>query len=80
MYLDANNNAAVLDELGEAGAVVCVLVEGFMEEDDPADTVVNALVSCEEQLAVATPVLLCVLNPDGIQTFRHAACTQHTEV
>lgn len=76
MYLDANNNAAVFDELGEGSAIVCVLVEGFVEEDDSSDTVVDALVGCEEQLAVATPVLLCVLNPDGIQTFSHAACKQ----
>lgn len=49
-----------------------------MEEDDPSDTAVDALVGCEEQLAVATPVLLCVLNPNGVQAFRHAACKQHT--
>lgn len=77
-YLDANDNAAVFDELGEGSAVVCVLVEGFVEEDDPSDAAVDALVGCEEQLAVATPVLLCVLNPDGVQTFPHAACRQHT--
>lgn len=77
-YLDADNNATVLDDLGEASAVVWVLVEGFVEEDDASDAAVDALVGCEEQLAVATPVLLCVLNSDGVQTFGHAACKQHT--
>lgn len=78
VYLDADNNAAVFDELGEASAIICVLVEGFMEEDDSPDTAINPLVGCEEQLAVATPVLLCVLNPNGVQTFCHAACRWHT--
>lgn len=74
MYLDADHDAAVLDELGEVGAVVGALVEGFVEEDDPSDAAVNALVGREEQLAVATPVLLRVLHPDGVQPLGHAAC------
>lgn len=80
MYLNANNNAAVLDELGERSPIICALVECFMEKDDASDAAVNALVGCEEQLAVAAPVLLCVFNPYGVQTFRHAACRQHTYI
>ena len=79
LYLDSNNNATVLDELGEASAIICVLVEGLVEEDDPSDAVVHALVGCEEQLAVAAPVLLCVLNPDGVETFGHAACKWYND-
>lgn len=45
-----------------------------MEEDDPSDAAVDALVGCEEQLAVAAPVLLCVLHPDGVQALRHTTC------
>jgi len=75
-YLDANHHVPVPDELGEVGAVVCVLVEGLVEEDDAPDAVVDALVGREEQLAVATPVLLRVLHPDGVQTFPHAAWKQ----
>lgn len=74
LYLDADDDATVFDELREADAIICVLVEGLVEEDDPADEVVHALVSCEKQLAVAAAVLLRVLNPNGIQTFGHAAC------
>lgn len=44
-----------------------------MEEDDPSDAAVDALVGGEEQLAVTAPVLLRVLNPDGVQAFCHAA-------
>lgn len=76
MHLDADNNAAIFDELGERSSIISALVEGLMEEDDPSNAAVDALVGCEEQLAVATPVLLRVLNPDGVQTFRHAACRQ----
>lgn len=72
-YLDANDNAAVFDELGEVDTIVSVLVEGFMEEDHTSDTAVDALVGCEEQLAVAAPVLLSVLDPNGVQTLCHAA-------
>lgn len=73
VYLDANNNATVLNELCKWSAIICGLVEGFMEEDDSSNTIVNALVSSKEQLAVAAPVLLCVLNPNRVQTLRHAA-------
>lgn len=44
-----------------------------MEEDDPSDAAVDALVGGEEQLAVPAPVLLRVLNPNGVQTLGHAA-------
>lgn len=66
VHLDADDNATVLDELGEASSIICVLVKSFVEEDDPSNTAVDALVGCEEQLAVAAPVLLCVLNPNGV--------------
>lgn len=45
-----------------------------MEEDDPSDAAVDALIGREEQLAVAAPVLLCVLHPDGVQALRHTTC------
>lgn len=78
MHLDADNNAAVFDELGKGDAAIRFLVQCFVEEDDSADTAVDALVGCEEQLAVAAPVLLRVLNPDGVEAFGHAACGRHT--
>lgn len=73
VHLDANDNATVFDELGKGNAVICFLVQCFVEEDDSADAAVDALVGCEEQLAVAAPVLLRVLNPDGGEAFGHAA-------
>lgn len=73
-YLDADHDATVLDELGEVSAVVGALVQGFVEEDYASDAAVDALVGREEQLAVAAPVLLCVLHPNGVQPLGHAAC------
>lgn len=78
MHLDANDNATVFDEAGKDDAVVRFLVQRFVEEDDPADTGVDAVVGREEQLAVAPPVLLGVLNPDGIEALRHTAWRRHT--
>lgn len=78
MHLDANNNATIFDELGKENTIIRFLVQRFMEEDDPADTAVDTLVGREEQLTVATPVLLGVLNPNGVEALRHAACRSHT--
>lgn len=80
VHLDANNNATVFDELGKENAVIRFLVQCFVEEDDSANTAVDALVGCEEQLAVAAPVLLRVLNTDGGEAFGHTACRQHTQM
>lgn len=73
-HLDANNNATIFDKAGKENAIVRFLVQRFMEEDDPADTAVDTLVGREEQLTVAPPVLLVVLNPNGIEALRHTAC------
>lgn len=74
MHLDANNNATVFDELGKENAIIRFLVQRFMEKDDPANAAVDTLVGCEEQLTVATPVLLGVFDSNGVEALRHAAC------
>lgn len=76
LYLDAHNDAPVLNHFGEVGAIIGVLIQGLVEEDDPADALVNALVGCEEELAIQTAVLLCVLDTDGVQTLSHANCKE----
>lgn len=74
MHLDANNNATVFDELGKENAIIRFLVQRFVEKDDPANAAVDTLVGCEEQLTVATPVLLGVFDSNGVEALRHAAC------
>lgn len=74
MHLDANYNATVFDELGKENAIIRFLVQRFMEKDDPANAAVDTLVGCEEQLTVATPVLLGVFDSNGVEALRHAAC------
>lgn len=73
-YLNAHDNAPILDQLGKVGAIVCALVQGLVEEDDAADALVNALVGCKEELAVQAAVLFRVLNADGVQPLGHASC------
>ena len=72
MYLNAHDEASVLDQLGEDGPVVAALVQGLVEEDDAADAAVHALVRGEEELAVAPAVFLCVLHTDGVEPLGHA--------
>ena len=72
VHLDAHHHVPLLDELGEQLAVVCLLVQGLMEEDDPADAWLYA-VGREEELAVKTAVLLSVLSVDALEALGHAA-------
>ena len=74
MYLNAHDEASVLDHLGEAGPVVGALVQGLVEEDHAADAAVDALVGGEEELAVAPAVFLRVLHADGVEALGHATC------
>lgn len=78
LHLDADQDAPVPDHLDEGHAVIRVLVERLMEEDDPSDAVVDALVRTEENLPKLSAVLLRVLHADLGQTLGHAACDEHT--
>ena len=74
MYLNAHDQASVLDQLGEDGPVVAALVQGLVEEDHAADAAVDALVRGEEELAVAPAVFLSVFHTDGVEALCHAPC------
>lgn len=78
LYLNAHDNAPVLDHLGKRSAIVCILVKRLVEEDDASDAFVYALVGREEELAVQAAVLFRVLNANGVQALGHAACL-HTQ-
>ena len=77
LHLDADQDAPVPDHLDEGYAVIRVLVERLMEEDDPSDAAVDALVRTEENLPELSAVLLRVLHADLGQTLGHAACDEH---
>ena len=72
VHLDPDHHASALQVLGEELAGVCLLVHGLVEEDHASDAGVDALVSCEEQLAVQPPVLLGVLSIDALEALGHA--------
>lgn len=72
VHLDAHHHALLFDQLGEELAVVCLLVECLVEEDDAADAGVDPVFGGEEQLAVKPPVLLRVLRVDALEALGHA--------
>ena len=75
VHLDAHNLSPLLDELGEGLAIIGLLVECLVEEDDATDAGLHAVVCGEEKLAVQPPVLLRVLSIDALEALGHTACT-----
>lgn len=73
VHLDAHHHALLFDQLGEGLAVVRLLVECLVEEDDATDAGVDPFVGSEEKLAVKPPVLLRVLCVDALEALGHAA-------
>lgn len=73
VHLDAHHHALLFDQLGERLAIVRLLVERFMKEDDAADAGVDLVVGGEEELAVKPPVLLRVLSVDALEALGHAS-------
>ena len=76
-HLDADQDAPVSDHFHKGYAVIGVLVQRLVEEDDPSDAAVDAIVCAEEDLPVLPAVLLRVLHADLGQPLRHAACGQN---
>lgn len=73
MYLDAYENALILDGVDEGDTIVIFLVECLMEEDNPPDALFHTVISTEQDLAVQPAILLSVLHPNLAQPFGHAA-------
>ncbi len=71
VHLDAHHHALLFDQLGEELAIVRLLVERLVEEDDAADAGVDPAVCGEEELAVKPPVLLRVLSVDALEALGH---------
>lgn len=58
--LDAGNDAALLEHLGEGRAGGVLVVDGLVEEDDAADVAVQLGGRAEEQVAVGATGLLLI--------------------
>lgn len=78
VHFDANYHAPLLKVLGEKFAIICLLVESLMEEDDATDAGLYSVVCGKQQLAVQSPVLLGVLSIDALESLRHATCAGPT--
>lgn len=72
--LDSHQDVAVSDHFDEGDAVVGVLVQRLVEEDDPSEAAVDAVIRSEEDLPELSAVLLRVLHPHLGQALPHAAC------
>ena len=53
VYLDARVDSARFEQLGEGGAAASLLVEGFVEENDAGDVVIESRVGGEKKLKIA---------------------------
>lgn len=73
MYLDAYENALLLDGADKGDTIVIFLVECLVEEDDPPNALFHTVISTEQDLAVQSAILLSVLYPNLAQPFGHAA-------
>ena len=73
-HLDADQDAPVPDHFDKGHTIIRVLVQRLVEEDDPSDAGVDAIVCTEENLPVLSAVLLCVLHSHLRQSLSHAAC------
>lgn len=74
VHFDANYHVPLLKVLGEKFAIIGLLVEGLVEENDSADAGLDAVVCGKEQLTVQPPVLLGVLGIDALESLCYATC------
>lgn len=71
-YLDANNNAFIFDDLRKQDTLVRLLVQRFMEEDNPTHTLGDGWVDGEEEVTEVAAVLFIVLHVDLLKTLAHS--------
>ncbi|CAN7986146.1 unnamed protein product, partial [Ixodes hexagonus] len=76
VHLDARDDAAVLQQLHEGGAVVRLLVQSLVKQDHSADGAVHGLPAREQQLTVLATVLLSVLHSNALQALAHGGCAK----
>lgn len=75
--LDSHQDVTVSDHFDEGYAVVGVLVERLMEDDNSSKAAVDPIVCADEDLPELSAVLLGVLHSHLGQTLPHAACGEH---
>jgi len=71
--LDAEDDALALQEVDEWSAIIGLLVECLVVENDSTDVFGEFLAGVEQQLSVDTTIFLDVFNPDCGKTFANGA-------
>jgi hypothetical protein len=72
VHLDAGDRAGVLDQLHQRRAVLGVLPDGLVIEDDAGD-VAHRLLGPEHQLAIVAAVVFGVFDADGVEALLDSA-------
>lgn len=75
--LDSYQDVTVSDHFDKGYAIVWVLVQRLVEEDNPSKAAVDAIVRANQDLPELPAVLLRVLHSHLGQTLPHAACGEH---
>lgn len=78
-YLDSNNDAFVFDDLGEQDALVRLLVQCLMEEDNSTHTLGDGWVDGEEEVTEVATVFLSVFYFDVLKTLAHGTWKKQTD-
>ncbi len=71
--LDAGERAGGLDELGQRRAVLGLLADGLVVEDDAGDVALHRLGRAEQHLAIGAAVVLGVLGLDAVEALGDGA-------
>lgn len=78
--LDSGDDAALVEELHQRGAVSRLLVQGLLVQDDAGNVLGDGVVGSEEQLAVVAAGLLLVLHADILQALAHCAWREEQNI
>ena len=71
--LDAGERAGLLDQLDQRRAVLGVLADGLVVEDDAGDVFRHRVVGAEQHLAIVAPAVLRAFRADGVEALLDGA-------
>lgn len=73
-YLDAHHDSLLLNKFREQNSLLRLLVQGFMEEDDPAYAVGNGGIDRKEEVTEEAAVLFVILHVYLLKALSHSTC------
>lgn len=66
--LDTGQDALLLEQSGQRGTVIALLVQRLVEQNNTGDVLLQTVVGGEQQLTVLAAVVLVVLDADVLQS------------